>query len=94
MASDNDKIVAIRRFLKRTKSPSEIQAIAVDAFAKMQDGVTVTSLSFEGGSTGAQINCNPELLLSACEDVLVELGVSKPALTTIFPKFSGQMIET
>ena len=97
MASDYDKVIALRRFLKREKTSDEIKTIATSAFAALQAGKTVTSVSFEGGSTSAIINCDPAALLNACEDVLAELGETdavSSASRSIFTKFNAQTLQT
>lgn len=97
MASDYLAESALRRFLARVKTAAEIKTIALAAFAALQDGKTVTSVSFEGGSTSALINCDPSVLLSACEDVLADLGEpgSTPGTSrSIFTKFNVSVMQT
>jgi hypothetical protein len=96
VAADYEKLRAICRFLQRTKTAAEIKAIALDAFQKVQDGVQLTSVSFEGGQGSGQISCDPSVLLNACEDVLLALGetLSVPQPSVVFTSFCGSPIRT
>jgi len=94
MASDFDKQAALRWYLKNYKTQAEIEAIALQAFTDLQSGKTVTSVSFEGGSTSSIVNSDPGNLLSACQGALADLGVKPAELTTIFPKFNVHPLET
>jgi hypothetical protein len=97
MPSDADKRLAASRYLRRTKTADEIRLIADQAFSDIQAGKTVTSVSFEGGATSSIENCNPTILLNACEDVLDELGVtdSAPSVSqSIFTRFGRVNAQT
>jgi hypothetical protein len=97
MPSDADKIVAITRYLARTKTADEIFLIADQAFRDIQAGKTVTTVSFEGGAVSSIVNCDPTVLLNACEDVLNQLGVTNALPSgsqSIFTRFGRVNIQT
>jgi hypothetical protein len=96
MTSDADILLALTRYLLRTQDADAIKAIADQAFADLQAGKSITSLSFEGGAVSALQNCSPAVLLNACEDALFALGESGAQTSqsqSIFPRFGGQVIQ-
>ena len=93
MASDYDKAVALRSYIARKFTSEQIQTIADQAFAAMQDGRTQTNVVVDGVVFAWHINCEPATLLQACESVLVDLGVTSATLQTIFPRFNQQFIQ-
>ena len=48
------ELAGIRKFLKRTKTLSELQTMATALFASAESEVVITSTGFEGGSTSGQ----------------------------------------
>jgi hypothetical protein len=48
------ELAGIRKFLKRTKTLSDLQTMATALFASAESEVTITSTGFEGGSTSGQ----------------------------------------
>ncbi len=100
MASDFDKQVSLQWYLTNYKTQAEIEQIAADAFAAMISGKTVTTVSFEGGSTSSQITCDPSVLLAACQGALSDLGVTPTTGTTaggaisIFQHFNTHPLES
>jgi hypothetical protein len=99
MALDADQLAAVTRYLKRVKTEAEIKLIADQAFADLQSGKTVTSVTFEGGGTTAVVNCNPSILLAACEQVLFDAGSADavappPSSQSIFQQFSTTLLQT
>jgi hypothetical protein len=96
VASDYDKRVALTRFLQRSKTVAEIKALADQAFADLQSGVSLTSVNFEGGGASGQISLDPATFLIACEDALLALGEtsSVPQSAVIFTSFRQNFMET
>ncbi len=98
-ATDPNQIAAAVSFLKRTKTQSEIEAIAVTAFAALQDGKQITSVHFEGGGATAIVNFNPGDLLNACETALTQntaqqTGDNTQNTRVVFPNFSPAPTQT
>jgi len=97
--SDNEIRSSYTRYLLRVYSfnPTAIAALADQYSAMLQDGKTITSLSYEGASTTSTQTVNPAVLLGACEDALATLGVSsatRSASQSIFTRFSSQTAQT
>jgi hypothetical protein len=92
--SDRDKTASVIAFLRRTKNQAQIEQLAVDAFAAVQSGVVLTSVSFEGGSGTGLVEFSPSLLLQACEFLLAELAGTAPVSRVVFAQFSGSPIRT
>lgn len=85
-----------RALKEATMTRQQVNQISLDAFAKMQAGVTVTSTTFEGGGSSAQINCNPADLMAAAEAALAATDPSAVGVdpSVIYPDFSKTRIET
>lgn len=103
MADEFAQQRALENFLRRslaatppTKTRAEIEALAVEAFARMNDGTTIIETVIEGGTTRALVNCAPHVLLAACETILAETDPANPVGTRapIYADFSGGRIET
>lgn len=95
--SDADIALAVSRYLQMTQDIDTIKSYADQFFAEVQDGRTVTSVSFEGGSASAMMTRNPAVLLNACMDALAALGepTAQSAVSrSIFPRFGAQNIQT
>jgi hypothetical protein len=97
--SPSDQIAALVRYLKRTKTNTEISGYADQAFADVLSGKTVTSITFEGGASSSVVNCNPTVLLGACEEVLFQQGAANATQATassmsIFTQFNQQAMAT
>ncbi len=91
--SDSNKISSVVAFLRRTKSQAEIEQLAVDAFAAVQSGVVLTSVSFEGGSGQGTLDFAPSLLLAACESALADmLGTASGRV--VFAQYGNQLLQT
>ena len=67
MADVDPMIVAAYR---RRYSTEEMEAALDQALSDHASGVTITSVSFEGGGSSGQINGKPEVLISILETAL------------------------
>jgi hypothetical protein len=68
------ELAGIRKFLKRTKTLAELQAMATALFASAESEVTITSTGFEGGSTSGQAKRYSKAdILNLVEDLITEL---------------------
>ena len=73
---------------------AEINAAADAALAALTSGKDVVNINFEGGGTGFQMNCNPSLMLAACNQILGEQSQTKVGTGTTHIDLSTQRIET
>jgi hypothetical protein len=81
MPDDSQKIAALADTFRAklgespaTLTVSTLKTYRDTALAAMLANTTIISLSNEGGSTGAQITCEPAVALAACNVVLAEQG--------------------
>jgi len=65
-------IAGIKRYLRRTKTASELETLADACYSEATETVTITSISAEGTSSAGQINFPKSQLLQAIEEVLAE----------------------
>jgi hypothetical protein len=65
-------ISGIKRYLRRTKSVSELEDLADACYSEATETVTITSISSEGTSSSGQVNFPKAQLLQAIEEVLEE----------------------
>ena len=65
-------IAGIKRYLRRTKTATELEELADACYAEATETVTITSISAEGSSSSGQINFPKAQLLQAIEEVLDE----------------------
>lgn len=65
-------IAGIKRYLRRTKSASELETLADACYSEATETVTITSISAEGTSSSGQVNFPKAQLLQAIEEVLEE----------------------
>lgn len=77
MANDEQIISALtRRFRQKladtTLSLATVKTYADQALAALVSGTTVINVTFADGGTGAEVNCNPALLLDACTAIIEE----------------------
>lgn len=79
------RITAISRFLRRTKSRAELEALALATFTNASSPVTLTSLGFEGGTGTGVVTMEPAELLAAIEQTLSELEAADPTSTSTTP---------
>ena len=66
------KLSGIKSFLRRTKTTTELEALAASTFASATEEVTITSIGTEGTSSSGQVTMPKWLLLEAIEDLLTE----------------------
>jgi hypothetical protein len=68
------ELAGIRKHLKRTKSLTQLEALAVDLFSIADSEVTITSTGFEGGSASGQARSYSKAdILNLVEDLIAEL---------------------
>jgi hypothetical protein len=77
VAADSQIISAItKRFRQKladeTLTLAQVKTYADTALSAIVSGTTVVSVSFEGGGTSAQVNCDPSVLLEACTTIIDE----------------------
>ena len=71
------ELAGIRKFLKRTKTLAELQAMATALFASAESEVVITSTGFEGGSTSGQAKRYSKAdILNLVEDLIEDLAPS------------------
>jgi hypothetical protein len=71
------ELAGIRKFLKRTKTLSELQTMANALFASAESEVVITSTGFEGGSTSGQAKRYSKAdILNLVEDLIEDLAPS------------------
>jgi hypothetical protein len=71
------ELAGIRKFLKRTKTLSELQTMATALFASAESEVVITSTGFEGGSTSGQAKRYSKAdILNLVEDLIEDLDPS------------------
>jgi hypothetical protein len=71
------ELAGIRKFLKRTKTLSELQTMATALFASAESEVVITSTGFEGGSTSGQAKRYSRAdILNLVEDLIEDLAPS------------------
>jgi hypothetical protein len=71
------ELAGIRKFLKRTKTLSELQTMATALFASAESEVVITSTGFEGGSTSGQAKRYSKAdILNLVEDLIEDLAPS------------------
>jgi hypothetical protein len=69
------ELAGIRKFLKRTRSLTQLQTMAEALFASAESEVTITSTGFEGGSTSGQAKRYSKAdILNLVEDLIAELA--------------------
>ena|SRR5215471_5900685 len=95
----SDIVLALTRYIQMTygNDVDAITKLADQAFADLQAGKTVVSLSYEGASTSSVQNTHPADLLNACMDVLANLGVpgaTRSVSQSIFQRFGSQPLQT
>jgi len=72
------ELAGIRKFLKRTKTLAELQAMATALFASAESEVVITSTGFEGGSTSGQAKrYSRSDILNLVEDLIEDLDPSE-----------------
>lgn len=69
---DQQKIAGIKRFLARTKTTAELQALAASTFASATDEVTITTHNTDGAGASGVVNLPKWLLLQAVEEILAD----------------------
>jgi hypothetical protein len=68
------ELAGIRKHLKRTKSLTQLETLAVDLFSIADSEVTITSTGFEGGSASGQARSYSKAdILNLVEDLIAEL---------------------
>lgn len=71
------ELAGIRKFLKRTKTLSELRTMATALFASAESEVVITSTGFEGGSTSGQAKRYSKAdILNLVEDLIEDLAPS------------------
>jgi hypothetical protein len=75
--TDLDKISGVKRFLRRTKTTQEIEALSATTFSAATEEVVITLLSADGTSSSGQVSFPKWLLLQICEEILAESGGRK-----------------
>jgi hypothetical protein len=70
--TDLDKISGVKSYLRRTKTPAELQTLADAAFLSASEEVTITSISGDGTASSGQVSFPKWLLLQALEEILSE----------------------
>ena len=69
---DIQKLSGVKSYLRRTKTPAELEELADACFTTATEEVTITSISAEGTSSTGQVSFPKWLLLQAIEDILRE----------------------
>jgi hypothetical protein len=83
------ELAGIRKFLKRTRSLTQLQTMAEALFASAESEVTITSTGFEGGSTSGQAKRYSKAdILNLVEDLIAELD---PAAEPIQVRSAGMV---
>ena len=77
MANDAQIISALtRRFRQKladeTLTLAQVKTYADNALTALIAGTTVINVAFTDGSTGAEVNCPPSVLLEACSAIIDE----------------------
>jgi hypothetical protein len=71
------ELAGIRKFLKRTKTLTQLQTMATTLFASAESEVVITSTGFEGGSTSGQAKRYSKAdILNLVEDLIEDLAPS------------------
>lgn len=70
---DYNLLTAFRRFLTDRADVEQIYREAMVAKTSMLSEVTITSVSFEGGSSSGVIKGDPSVLMEVCETILLEM---------------------
>lgn len=70
--TDLDKISGVKSYLRRTKTVSELEALADAAFLSASEEVVITSISGDGTASSGQVSFPKWLLLQALEEILSE----------------------
>ena len=66
---DSFKLSGVKRYLRRTKSQEELEDLANEVFAAVDETVII-NIATEGSSTSGQISFPKWLLLQAIEEIL------------------------
>lgn len=69
---EQQKVSGIKRYLARTKSTLELEALADLAFESATDEVTIIGHSTDGAGASGVVNVPKYLLLQAIEEILSE----------------------
>ena len=84
---ENQKIRGIKKFLRRTKTLSELEDLAITCAATATEEVVITSIGTEGSSSSGQVSFPKWLLLNCIEDLIEEDGNGRQLMT--YADFSG-----
>jgi hypothetical protein len=89
---ENQKIRGIKKFLRRTKTLSELEDLAITCAASATEEVVITSIGTEGSSSSGQVSFPKWLLLNCLEDLIEEDGGGRQLMT--FGDFGGMPSQT
>ena len=68
------ELAGIRKYLKRTKTLSQLEVLSTDLYAIADSEVVITNAGFEGGSTSGQARkYSKGDILNIVEDLITEL---------------------
>jgi len=70
--SENEKLGGVKSYLRRTKTPAELESLSDACFAEATETVTITSIGAEGTNSAGQVSFPKWLLLTALEELLSE----------------------
>jgi hypothetical protein len=83
-----------RRLAANAAYSTTLEGYADKALAEMSAGTTIVSLNLEGGGGSSVVNCNPAILLQACEELLAEKDATDVGTGTTHLDLSLSRIET
>lgn len=69
---ENHKLGGVKNYLRRTKTPEQLEDLADVAFATATEEVVITSIGAEGTNSSGQVSFPKWLLLTAIEEILSE----------------------
>lgn len=69
---ENQKLGGVKSYLRRTKTPAELETLADACYAEATETVTITSIGAEGTNSAGQVTFPKYLLLAAIEEILLE----------------------
>ena len=70
--SEIEKLAGVKRYLRRTKTPAELETLADACYSEATETVTITSIGAEGTNSAGQVSFPKWLLLAALEEILEE----------------------
>ena len=69
---ENQKLGGVKSYLRRTKTPAELETLADACYSEATETVTITSIGAEGTNSAGQVTFPKYLLLAAIEEILLE----------------------